>query len=72
MFFKKKNQITTIEAGRAQLPGGVSPAQRLSGGDMFPMEQKPSRYGASDQREDSDVSLGGEDSREAAGHFSPP
>lgn len=57
---------------RRSLPGGVPPAQRLPGAGMFPVEQKSSRYGASDQRQDADVPLGGEDSCEAAGHFYLP
>lgn len=50
------------------LPGGVAPADRDPGADMFPVEQKSSRYRASDQGQDPDVSSGGQNPREAARH----
>lgn len=36
---------------------------------MFPVEEKSSRYRASHQSQDPDVSFGGKDSRETACHF---
>ena len=51
------------------LPGGVPPAYWDSGADMFPVEQKSSRYRASNKRQDSKMSFGGQDSCEAACHF---
>lgn len=67
----KHNHITwLLGAGPAgiTLPGGVAPADRDSGADMFPVEQKPDCYRATDQRQEPDVSFGGQDSGEAAGH----
>lgn len=51
------------------LPRGVPPANRHSGANMFPVEEKSSRYRASHQSQDPDVSFGGKDSRETACHF---
>lgn len=51
------------------LPGGVPPAHWDSGADMFPVEQKSSRHGASNKRQDPEMSFGGQDSCEAACHF---
>lgn len=51
------------------LPRRVPPANRHSGANMFPVEEKSSRYRTSHQSQDPDVSFGGKDSRETACHF---
>lgn len=56
------------QAGGRGLPGGVAPADRCSGADVLPVEEKPSRHRTSDQRQDAEVPFGGQSSGEAARH----
>lgn len=56
------------QGGGATLPGGVHPADGRPGGDMVPVQQESGRDGAAHQRQDPEVSPGGQDPGEAAGH----
>lgn len=61
--------VVVLKKKNKPLPRGVPPANRHSGANMFPVEEKSSRYRASHQSQDPDVSFGGKDSRETACHF---
>lgn len=50
------------------LPGRVSPAFRAQGADIVSVQQKSGGSGTSEQRQQADVALGGQESGKAAGH----
>lgn len=50
------------------LPGRVPPAFRAQGADMVSVQQESGGGGTSEQRQQADVALGGQESGETAGH----
>lgn len=56
-------RVNDTRCGVVTIPCGVTPAHRHSGADVFSVKQERSRHRrAPHQREDPDVSFGGQDS----------